>query len=55
MIDTIKSETALPTLDHAFHLAATMSWEELRQPSDPRSVHVEYLCEPDVALDYLSV
>lgn len=55
MLDTVKSETILPKLDQAFHLAVTMAWEELRKPTEPRSVRVEYLSEPGVVLDHLSV
>jgi hypothetical protein len=42
-------------LDKAFRYAVTLAWEDLRKVSEPRSVRVEYMCEPGTALDHLCV
>lgn len=42
-------------LDKAFQYAVTLAWEDLKKVSEPRSVRVEYMCEPGTALDHLLV
>lgn len=41
-------------IDKALQYAVTFAWEEL-QATKPRSIRVEYLCEPGAALNQLSV
>ena len=38
-----------------FTYAVTLAWDDLKKPIEPRSVRVEYLCEPETALDHASV
>lgn len=42
-------------LDKAFQYAVTLAWKDLMKISEPRSVRVEYSCEPGAALDHLRV
>ena len=42
-------------LDQAFEFAVILAWEDLIKVSDPRSVRVEYRCEPGTPLDHVSV
>ena len=42
-------------LDKAFQLAVVLAWEDLLKPIEPRSVRVEYFCEPGTSLDCLEV
>jgi hypothetical protein len=42
-------------LDKAPEFAVILAWEDLMKSAAPRSVRVEYRCEPGTSLDYLSV
>ena len=42
-------------LDKAFKFAVISAWEDLIKVTTPTLVRVEYLCEPGVSLDSLSV
>jgi hypothetical protein len=55
MSQTVKTDTSRLELDKAFQYAVTLAWGDLMKPTEPRSVRVEYLCEPGTALDQLSV
>jgi hypothetical protein len=55
MSETGKTASSRLELDKAFHYAVTLAWEDLMKPIEPRSIRVEYLCEPGTALDHLSV
>jgi hypothetical protein len=55
MSQTTKAHSSRLELDKAFQYAVTLAWEELMKPLEPRSIRVEYLCEPGTALDHLSV
>jgi hypothetical protein len=54
MSETIPTGTIRLELDKALRYAVTLAWEDLKAVQ-PRSVRVEYLCEPGTALDHLSV
>ena len=41
-------------IDKAFQYAVTLAWEDFKAIK-PRSIRVEYLCEPGAALNHLSV
>jgi hypothetical protein len=55
MSDTVKTGSIEMDLDKAFRQAVTLAWEDLMTPTEPRSVRVEYLCDPGQPLDNLSV
>ena len=55
MSETGKTASSRLELDKAFQYAVTLVWEDLKKPIEPRSIRVEYLCEPGTALDHLSV
>jgi hypothetical protein len=42
-------------LDKALELAVMSAWQDLLKAATPRSVRVEYECEPGASLDYLTV
>ena len=42
-------------LDKALGFAVVLAWDDLKKSAMPRSMRVEYRCEPGTALDYLSV
>lgn len=42
-------------LDKAFEFAVILAWKDLVKVSDPRSVRVEYRCEPGAPLDQVTV
>ncbi len=42
-------------LDKALQFAVVAAWEDLTEAAAPRSLRVEYRCEPGPPLDYLSV
>ena len=42
-------------LDKALEFAVILAWEDLKKRAAPRSVRVEYRCDPGTALEYLSV
>jgi hypothetical protein len=54
MSDTVKTWSIQLELDEGFRNAVTLAWEDLNA-INPRSIRVEYLCEPGTALDHLSV
>jgi len=53
MSDAINTRNQL-AIDKAFQYAVTLSWAEFKA-TGPRSIRVEYLCEPETALNYLSI
>jgi len=55
MSDTVKTWSLQLELDKAFGYAVILAWEDLRKPTEPRSVRVEYLFERGTALDHVSV
>jgi hypothetical protein len=54
MSDTITIGPIRMELDKAFQYAVSLAWGDF-QATKSRSIRVEYLCEPGVALDHLSV
>ena len=42
-------------LNKAPHLAVILAWEDLMKVSESPSVRVEYQCEPETSVDYLTV
>lgn len=42
-------------LDKAFEYAVIAAWQDLTKVANPCSVRIEYECEPEASLDYLSV
>jgi len=42
-------------LDKALQYTVIAAWEDLAKVSKPSAARVEYLCEPGIALDYVSV
>lgn len=55
MSQTVKTRSGRLGLDNAFRYAVTLAWQDFMKPTEPRSIRVEYLCEPGTALDHLSV
>jgi hypothetical protein len=55
MLETVKTHSNPLKLDKALQYAVTLAWDDLMKPIQPRSMRVEYLCEPGTALDHLSV
>jgi len=55
MSQTVETHNSRLELDTAFRYAVTLAWQDFRKPAEPRSMRVEYLCEPGTALDHLSV
>jgi hypothetical protein len=55
MSDMVKNRSLQLELDKALGYAVILAWEDLMKPTEPRSVRVEYLFEPGIALDHLSV
>jgi hypothetical protein len=55
MSQIVETHSSRLELDNAFRHAVTLAWEDLMKPTEPRSIRVEYLCEPGTALDHLSV
>ena len=55
MPDMVKPWSLQLELDQALRHAVILAWEDLRNPTEPRSVRVEYLFEQGTALDHLSV
>ncbi len=55
MSPTIETHSSRLELDKAFRYAVTLAWEDLMKPIEPRSIRVEYVCEPGTVLDHLSV
>jgi len=55
MSQTVETHSSRMELDKAFRYAVTLGWQDFMKPTEPRSIRVEYLCEPGTALDHLSV
>ena len=55
MSQTVETHSSRFELDKAFRYAVTLAWQDFMEPTEPRSIRVEYLCEPGTALDHLSV
>lgn len=55
MSERAKTHSLPAELDKAIRYAVTLAWEDLLKPTEPRSVRLEYLCEPGAELDHLSV
>ena len=55
MSEKAKTHSLPRELDKAIRYAVTLAWEDLMKPAEPRSVRLEYLCEPGTALDHVSV
>jgi hypothetical protein len=55
MSKIVETHSGRLELDNAFHYAVTLAWDDLKKPIVPRSIRVEYLCEPGTAMDHLSV
>jgi hypothetical protein len=55
MSQTVASDNGRLELDKAFRYALTLAWQDFAKPTEPRSIQVEYLCEPGSPLDHLSV
>ena len=53
MSETSKAE--MIPIDNAFRFAVIQGWDDLAKVTTPRSVSVEYLCEPGAPLDHASV
>lgn len=41
--------------DKALHFAVILAWDDLKKAAPPYLVKIEYQCEPESSLDYLSV
>ena len=55
MSQIVETHSSRLELDSAFRHAVTLAWDDLMKPTEPRSIRVEYLCEPGTALDHVSV
>ena len=55
MSQIVETHSSRLELDNDFRYAVTLAWKDLMNPTEPRSIRVEYLCEPGTALDHLSV
>jgi hypothetical protein len=55
MSQTVETHSTRLELDKAFKYAVIQAWQDFMKPTEPRSIRVEYLCEPGTALDHLSV
>ena len=55
MSQTVANDSGRLELDSAFRYAVTLAWQDFMKPTEPRSIRVEYLCEPGRPLDHLSV
>src|SRR5437899_13090757 len=55
MSQTVETHSSRFELDKACRYAVTLAWQDFMEPTEPRSIRVEYLCEPGTALDHLSV
>jgi hypothetical protein len=51
----IKAESTKMELERAFRYAVTAAWDDLTRAKKPRSIHVEYLCEPGAIINHVSV
>ena len=54
MSDMTKTRTVRMELDKAFQYAVSLAWGDFKG-TNSQSIRVEYVCEPSVALDHLSV
>jgi len=55
MSQTVANDSSCLELDKAFRYAVILAWQDFAKPTEPRSIQVEYLCEPGSPLDHLSV
>ena len=55
MSQTVGNDSSRLELDKAFRYAVTLAWQDFMKPIEPRSIRVEYMCEPGTPLDHLSV
>ncbi len=55
MSQTVANDSNRLELDRAFRYAVTLAWQDFMKPTEPRSIRVEYVCEPGTPLDHLSV
>jgi hypothetical protein len=55
MSQTVANDSNRLELDRAFRYAVTLAWQDFMKPAEPRSIRVEYVCEPGNPLDHLSV
>jgi hypothetical protein len=55
MSQTVANDSSRLELDGAFRYAVTLAWQDFVKPTEPRSIRVEYACEPGTPLDHLSV
>jgi hypothetical protein len=55
MSQTVANDSNRLELDRAFSYAMTLAWQDFMKPAEPRSIRVEYVCEPGTPLDHLSV
>jgi hypothetical protein len=55
MSQTVANDSNRMELDRAFRYAVTLAWQDFMKPIEPRSIRVEYVCEPGTPLDHLSV
>jgi len=55
MSQTAANDSSRLELDKAFRYAVTLAWQDFMKPIEPRSIRVEYVCEPGTPLDHLSV
>jgi hypothetical protein len=55
MSQTVANDSSRLELDKAFRYAVTLAWKDFMKPIEPRSIRVEYECDPGTPLDHLSV
>ena len=55
MSQTVANDSSRLELDKAFRYAVTLAWQDFMKPIEPRSIRVEYVCDPGTPLDHLSV
>jgi hypothetical protein len=55
MSDAVRTWGQQLELDKALKYAVILAWEDLMKPTEPRSMRVEYLFKPGIALDHGSV
>ena len=55
MSQTVANDSSRLEIDKALRYAVTLAWQDFMKPIEPRSMRVEYACEPGIPLDYLSV
>jgi hypothetical protein len=55
MPEATKAGATTIELDQAFKYALISACDDLAKATKPRSIHVEYLCEPQAVLDHVSI